>query len=352
MWSTTNSRVSVLAFCLIGVTAAFAKSDAWEPFEAVEPHMGALFRIKLYAHNQAEAESAFHAAFARIAELDDILSDYKEESELKRFCRAPAHQPVIVSTDLFRNLDVAQQVALASDGAFDITLGPVIRLWRDARHSGHLPERSALDAAATRCGFRKLHLDHKRHSAWLDQAGMQLDLGGIAKGYAADEALLTLSKHGITSALVAASGDLAMSNAPPGKSGWRIGVDSVDVASAPFTKILLLHNAAVSTSGGTEQHVDTGGKSYSHIIDPKTDIGLTNPITVTIVARHGLEADPLATAVSVMGVEKGMRLIERHQGTAALIVTGKGSRMVSHTSSRFQKLTDKESAPEAGKKER
>jgi thiamine biosynthesis lipoprotein len=155
----------------------------------------------------------------------------------------------------------------------------------------------------------------------LDQAGMRLDAGGIAKGYAADAALSILAQLGIRSALVAASGDLAFGDPPPGQRGWRIGVDSFDRPEAAFTHVLELSNAAVSTSGDQEQHLDIDGARYSHIIDPTTGMGLKRPITVTVVARHGTDADGLATAVSVLGPERGISFIEKQAGVAALVVT-------------------------------
>jgi FAD:protein FMN transferase len=301
---------------------ALSALTALQPFEAVEPHMGTLFRIKLYAANQDQAEKAFHAAFARVTELDNILSDYKPDSEINRLCRTAVHRPVPVSGDLFRVVSASENLSEQSDGAFDITIGPLTHLWREARKSGHVPEAAAISEAASRCGFQKLHLNAAAHTIELDQSGMQLDAGGIAKGYAADEALQVLSKCGIHNALVAASGDLAFSDAPPGRAGWKIGVDSLDSASAPFTEVLLLANRAVSTSGPEEQHLDVNGKRYSHIIDPKTGMGLTSDITATVVAPSGTEADSLATAVTVLGAERGLDLVKRTPGASAVIVAG------------------------------
>jgi thiamine biosynthesis lipoprotein len=166
---------------------------------------------------------------------------------------------------------------------------------------------------------------------------MQLDAGGIAKGYAADEALAILHSLGIRSALVAASGDLTFSDPPPGKPGWTVGVDSLDDAHKPFTVVLVLSNAAISTSGDTEQFLDINGKRFSHIIDPRTGRGLTQPITVTVYARHGIDADSLATALSVLGPEKGLPLIESRDGAAAIFVDHSpgGKKWTSH---RFETL--------------
>jgi thiamine biosynthesis lipoprotein len=187
--------------------------------------MGTLIRIKLYAESEQQASSAFRAAFDRIAQLDNALSDYKPDSELNRICRSPAGIPVKADPDLFRVLTASVALSNETGGAFDVTLGPVIRLWRQARVDHRLPSPDALAKAALRSGYRKLHLDPSAHTVVLDLPGMQIDLGAIAKGYAADAALSTLAQSGIRHALVAASGDLAIGDPPPGQRGWRVGVD-------------------------------------------------------------------------------------------------------------------------------
>lgn len=323
---------------LIAGIAAAAVLSSLHPYEAVEPHMGTLFRIKLYAVDQKQAQRAFRAAFDRVAALDDTLSDYKPDSELNRLCRTAVHHPVKVSSDLFRVVSASEELSQNSGGAFDITLGPVTHLWREARKWNHLPDNTAIREAGTRCGYRKLHIDRANHTIELDQEGMQLDVGGIAKGYAADEALNVLSRLGIHSALIAASGDLAFSDAPPGQPGWKIGVDSQDRPDAAFTRVLVLANGAVSTSGPTEQHLDANGTSYSHIIDPKTETGLSQPISVTIVARHGIESDGMSTAVSVLGEKRGLAFVEHQPGVAALIVTREHGVPQMIESSRFRLL--------------
>lgn len=300
--------------------------------------MGTLMRIKCYAYDETQADQALREAFDRIAQLDNELSDYKPGSELSRITVSAVHNPVHVSPDLFRILAASQKLSEESDGAFDITLGPVTHLWREARKTNRLPDPAALRSALARCGYRKMHLDRSRHTVSFDEPGMQLDAGGIAKGYAADEALMVLQKLGIHSALVAASGDLAFSDAPPGQPGWKVGVDSFDKTNVPFTRVLVLSNAAVSTSGDMEQHLDANGLRYSHIVDPKTGIGLTKHITVTVVARHGIEADGTTKVVSVLGETRGVAFINARPGLAALIVATEGTRSETLESSRFGSL--------------
>ena len=309
-------------------SAALLQAGELRSFEAVEGLMGTLFRITLYAPDERQAATAFRAAFDRVRNLDAILSDYKPNSELNRI----SENPIRISEDLCRVLTASQNLAEETGGAFDVTLGPVIRLWREARKNNRLPGAAALLEAGSRSGYRKLHVDAATRTAWIDQAGMRLDVGGIAKGYAADAALAVLRQLGIQSALVAASGDLAFGDPPPGQRGWKVGAGST-------ARILKLSNAAVSTSGDAEQHMDVNGRRYSHIIDPLTRMGLTNGILVTIVAPRGIDADSISTAVSVLGAERGIDFVEQHAGVAALITTGEG-RVIE--SQRFRRLAERE----------
>ncbi|MGH9374443.1 MAG: FAD:protein FMN transferase [Vicinamibacterales bacterium] len=307
-------------------------------FEAVEPHMGTLVRIVIYTPAEQRARDAFRAAFDRIRDLDGILSDYQQDSELNRITRTAVGRAVPVSEDLFTVLASSQELAKATRGAFDITQGPVVRLWREARRTARVPSPAALQEAAVRSGFRNLHLDAEHRTVTLDLTGMALDVGAIGKGYAASEAIEALDGLGIRSALVAVSGDLAFSEAPPGQGGWRIGVHSGDVSAARVPEMLELTNAAVSTSGNSEQHVDIDGRRYSHIIDPSSGMGLVDDLTVTVVARHGLDADGLDTAISVLGADRGLALIESRPGTAAIVIQRTSAGTTIRTSSRFREL--------------
>jgi FAD:protein FMN transferase len=312
-------------------------------FEAVEPHMGTLVRITVYAPGEQQANEAFRAAFDRIRDLDRTLSDYKADSELNTVASAAVGHAVPVSTDLFTVLRASQELASATDGAFDVTLGPVVRLWREARKTGRVPDPAALQEAASRTGFHKLHLDNDRRTVSFDMPGMALDVGAIAKGYAASEAIDVLSGMGIRSALVAVSGDLAFSDPPPGQRGWQIGVRSDDAPDARVPRTLELSNAAVSTAGSVEQHLDAGGRRYSHIIDPSSKMGLVDDITVTVIARHGIDADGLDTAASVVGTARGMALIESRPGAAAVMAVRTSAGTTILQSSRFHSLVEQQS---------
>ena len=266
---------------------------------------------------EATAERACAAAFERFAALDTIMSDYRADSELMQLCAKAGGPPVVVSRDLFKVLQRSQEVAQRSNGAFDVTCGPLITLWRKARKTHVLPTSEEREQARTLVGWQKLRLDSRKRTVQLLVPGMKLDLGGIGKGYADDCAQEVLKKQGITHALVEAGGDIVVSNPPPGEKGWKIQVANAGVTSN--SPLLLYANTAISTSGDTEQFVEISNRRYSHIIDPRTGQALTDRIQVTIVAKDGLTSDGLSTAVSVLGAEKGQELAKTYPGTTAYI---------------------------------
>ena len=327
-----------LALCTVVWTTQGGTGAPLERFEGVEPHMGTLARITVFAPDADAARRAFRAGFDRIRALDETLSDYKPESELSRVTRQAVGRPVAIGDDLFAVLKASVRLAEATDGAFDVTQGPVIRLWREARRSKQLPAPAALDAAARRSGYRHMHLDEARQTVVFDLADMQLDVGAIGKGYAASEALAAVTRTGVRSALVAVSGDLAFSDAPPGQDGWRIRVHEEDVGATSIPGVLRLANRAVSTSGNAEQHLDVDGRRYSHVIDPASRRGLLDDITVTVIARHGIDADGLDTAIGLLGVSRGLALVERDHEAAALIVVKRQGRVDVHASARLAAL--------------
>jgi len=293
----------------------------WQRFSFDSQHMGTTFRIILYATEEEVARRAAQAAFNRIAALDDIMSDYKSTSELMRLCQAFATEvgpPVRVSDDLLTVLAAAERLSRRSEGAFDVTVGPLSLLWRHARRTQELPTPQELAAARAKVGYDKVRLDPVRQTVQLTVPGMRLDLGGIAKGYAADQALQLLrEEYGLSRALVAAWGDIACGDPPPTEPAWRVQIAPIATSQKP--RFLKLAHAAVSTSGDLEQFVVIGGVRYSHVLDPRTGMGLTGRRSVTVIAPRGIDADSLTKAVSVLPVEQALRLIAETPGAAAYI---------------------------------
>jgi FAD:protein FMN transferase len=310
----------------VGVVAVAAEPEL-KRFARVEPHMGVEFEAVLYAVDESDAEAALTAAMVRVAELDKKLSDYDLQSELSKLSetslatasQAPHVSRVMVSDDLWAVLAESQRLSEASSGAFDVTIGPLTKLWRRARRWKELPEPAALAMAQAAVGFQHLKLDAKARTAQLEKVNMRLDLGGIAKGYAADEALKAIKSRGIDRALVRASGDIAAGAPPPEERGWRVGIAPLDPREAPV-RFLSLANCAVSTSGDAHQHLIIEGRRYSHILDPRTGSPVSGRSSVTVIASAGMLADGLATAASVLGPEKALELIKKHPGTELFMV--------------------------------
>ena len=316
--------MNVRVFLSVVTAALAAGAVRAEPppsrFTFKEVHMGTEFKIILYAPDQESAGKAAAAAFARIASLDATMTDYNPASELMRLCAKSGGDPVPVSDELFFVLSKAQETSRISDGAFDATVGPVVRLWRQARRTQRMPDPDKLAAARALVGWKNVVLDEKAHTVQLLKAGMQLDLGGIAKGYAADEGIAVLKKQGVTRALVAAGGDIAVSGPPPDAEGWKIAIAPLQEDAATEGPYLVLHDAAVSTSGDAEQYVEIDGKRYSHIIDPKTGVGLVGRMSGTVVAPHGIVADSHTKIVCVLGPEKAFPILEKEEGVSARFV--------------------------------
>jgi thiamine biosynthesis lipoprotein len=306
-----------------------------------EPHMGTRFQIVLYAPEEASAQRAAKAAFQRIADLDGIMSDYRPTSELMRLCQQAGGPPVPVSPELFFVLSKAQEVSRLSGGAFDVTVGPVVRLWRRARRTQRLPDPKQLTEARTLVGYDQIILDAKAQAVQLTKTGMLLDLGGIAKGYAADEALAVLRKHGVIRALVAAGGDIAVTGPPPDAEGWKVGLAPLEQQDQKPAPYLLLQNAAVSTSGDAEQYVEINGTRYSHIVDPKTGLGLVGRQSATVVARYGIDADSLTKVVIILGPPRGLSIIDGVDGASALLVRQTDKGLETFSSKRFPRIHHK-----------
>ena len=302
-----------------------------------EPHMGTTFRIVLYAKDEASAKAAAKAAFARIAGLNAIMSDYQPTSELMKLCEKAGGPPVEVSADLFAVLQKADEFAKLTDGALDVSVGPIVRLWRRARRTREMPKAEDIKKTLELVDYRKIKLDAQRRTVQLLLMGMLLDLGSIAKGYAADAALAILRQHGIARALVQGGGDIAVGDPPPGADGWKVGIAPLKNPDADPQHYVRVKNAGVSTAGDAEQFVEIAGKRYSHIVDPKTGIGLVGRRAVTVIAPNATTSDGLDTGLCVLGIERGLKIVEARDDVAAIFVFETDQGIETKMSRRFAK---------------
>lgn len=329
---------------LVLLSACSAAEEEWELHTFEEPHMGTLYRVMSYTR-QGKVEDLTlltEKAFDRVEELNSIFSDYLPESELNDLARAPVNEPIPVSEDLYRILDRAKLLTEETGGAFDVTAGPLIRLWRMAKKNQKLPSPDQLERAKARTGAHLIELDPVARTVTKRAEGMLFDLGGIAKGYAADEALKILREGGFPSSLVAASGDIVVGDPPPGKKGWRIGIETLEVGvDLSELETVTLVNQAISTSADTRQFLELDGKRYSHIVSTKTGLGLTERVGASVIAADATTTDSHATALTLLGAGEGLKWIEGKENVEARILFLKDGEQTEKRTSGFPETTRK-----------
>ena len=265
------------------------------------------------------AEACAERGFAELVRIDEAMSDFKDTSELSKVNREAFGGKVVVSEELFALLQTSVEYSRLSDGGFDVTIGPLVDLWRKAGRTNTTPTEEKLAAARAKVGFEKLILDPADRSVRFAVEGMKLDLGAIGKGYAVDRAIEILRQAGAVGGMVNLGGNIRTFGRPVGKPDWNIGMrDPTDPNHIQLT--LRLNDWAVATSGDYERFVFVEGQKVSHILNPATRTGATGLTSVTILARTGLEADALSTTVTVMGKDKGLALIERLPDTEAILI--------------------------------
>lgn len=280
-----------------------------ERHEFVERHMGCTARIVIVAADAEAARDAARDAFAVIAQCDAELSDYRADNTVAELARRAGTGDLVPCGDVLLGALVrAARVTAATDGAFDVTIGPLVRLWREARRTHVLPETAAIEQARALCGGALVR-DGTRLG--LPRAGMALDFGGIGKGLAADRALACLRARGFGCALVGIEGDLALGAAPPGTRGWLVRATS---GSAGDEETLALADCGVSTSGDTEQFDVFDGRRLSHVVDPRSGWPLEHNVRVTVIARDATDADAFATAFGVLERTRALEVAARAGG--------------------------------------
>ena len=277
--------------------------------------MGTEFIVTLYAPDSLIAQRANAAVNARMDSLNQHLSDYLDGSEINRLSASSGTgQWVPVSPDLFNVLKKAKWIAERSGGRYDPTIGPLSQLWRRAVRRGEFPTAKQRRRARRAVGYKLMDLDSATQSVKLRRPGMKLDVGGIGQGFAIDEAGTVLRNAGLPAFLLDLGGDILAGDPPPNQPGWRVALDSTT---------LLLKNAAITTSGDTYRHLDYRGRRYSHIMNPRSGLGLQQFRRATVLAPDGWRADALTKVFSVAGLRKSRRLLRRFPGVRVWLVEKK-----------------------------
>lgn len=301
------SKVSFIVFfvCLV-----FVGNAQISRFSFTESKMGAPFTIIFYSNDSIQAASIAKRCFALVDSFNFIFSDYIDSSELSKLSKSAGVNslPVSLSPAMYDILIQSKKAFELSEGAFDITMGPLSKLWRKARRQHQFPADSTVKRIRNLIGFDKLVFDTLQKTIRLTQEGMQLDLGGIAQGYVAQKVINFLHSQGVNNALVNASGDIVVSGAPINKDGWVVGVNIPEKTAELLNQKLLLKNRAITTSGDAYQYIEKDGIRYSHIINPASGYGVTFQRNVTVIAADGTTADWLATACSILSLKKAKKL--------------------------------------------
>ena len=297
------ARAALVAGTALNLHAAAAVGQGGA-HEYRQLHLG--MEVRIVAHGERrQVDRAARAAFTRIADLENVFSDWRPNSEVRRLTlHDGAWTPV--SRELGAVLARALEISAASGGAFDPTVGPLSALWRESRTARILPDPDVLAAARDRVGWRRMRIDTTSWRVMPTVPGMRIDLGGIAKGWIVQDAARVLADFGVTSVLIEAGGDIYAGAAPPGTAGWKVSVRTPGGDST-----LVIVNAAVATSGTAPQFVEIDRRRYAHIIDPRTGLGIGELHQLTVVASDAATADALATTLLILGREEGDRLARR-----------------------------------------
>ncbi len=284
--------------------------------------MGTVFIIYLYARDSEEAAADFEMAFAEVDRLDATLSNYLPTSELARINRTAYHEAVTTDPEVFGFLRESLDYARRSNGAFDITVGPLMRAWGFFRGHGHYPSDSELAQARAAIGWEKVVLDPASRTVRFQVPGMEFDPGGIGKGYAVDQVVGLLREGGVQSALIdAGSSTIYALGAPPGKNGWPVQIPRPEDRTQSVSTVLL-RDTSLSTSGNYEKFFELNGHFYCHIMDPRTGKPVEGMLQTTVIVPRATDSDALSTAMFVMGPTQGVKLLQSISSARGLWILG------------------------------
>lgn len=302
--------------------------------------MGSSFNLIFYHTDSAEAIVIAKECFLIVDSLNNIFSDYSSESEVGKLALHKNLTDIKVSDELFSMIKRSKDAWERSGKTFDITIGALTQLWRKVKKENRFPSEAEVKAAKDLTGFKNLTINGRSKTISFKKPGIRFDFGGIVPGYAAQRVIDFLKTKNINIALVDASGDIVMSDAPPGKDGWTVGVNLPENENEIWDKKLELKNFAVSTSGDVYRYTIHNGIKYSHIIDPGTGYGVTSQRNVTVITKYGADADWLATACSILPIKKALALAKKEHA-AIMIATLNGEKIVTYNSKSLDKYFQK-----------
>ncbi|UCE18477.1 MAG: FAD:protein FMN transferase [Gemmatimonadota bacterium] len=322
--------VSFVLFCVIFAAISiwryrFLRTHEVGSTERTKVLMDTLVRIEIFDKDEGKSRATLELAFEEIERLDHVFSRYLAESEVSSINRNAGRDAVMVSKDVIAVLQRSIHFSEISKGAFDVTVGAVSQLWDFTSAEPTLPEQARTEEQLEHVDYGKIMMSNGRHVG-LSDSGMAIDLGGVAKGYAVDRALQVLKENGVASSLVDAGGDIGLLGSKPDGKLWRIGVQHPRDMQRMIA-VIEIDSGSVATSGDYERYFMRDGRRYHHILDPKTGWPARNCMSATIVTKRAMDADILATAVFVLGPEKGLAFIEGLPGVEGLLLFEEGGQI-------------------------
>ncbi|MEZ5357047.1 MAG: FAD:protein FMN transferase [Bryobacteraceae bacterium] len=300
-------RVAVLILWLATLPTAWPAPPL--RIESTVDAMGSTFSVVAYGDDRNRLQAAVDIAFEEVRRLDNLLSNYKPRSEWSKVNREAASHPVRVTPELFALLDACLAYSRATEGAFDITVGPLVRTWGFYKGTGRLPHRAEIRAALLRVGYQKVVLDRENSTVSFSREGVEIDPGGIGKGYAVDRIVDLLREQNIASALVSAGGSSIYGlGAPPGEDGWKVKIRHPrNPGTEPPVGDVTLRDSAMSTSGTSEKFFMSGGKMYSHIFDPRSGYPAPGMLSVTVLAARTIDTEAWTKPMFILGKQWAKR---------------------------------------------
>lgn len=336
--SSCHNFCSSITLFLIALFSVFSENSGKDCHEFESPHMGANFKITVYHHDHSEAGTAADSAFAYVDAINQIFSTYVEDSELNLLSKSSGSDTFIkVSDELYDVLTIAHNVSEKTNGAFDITIGPLTNYWRNIRDGKYdeLPDRQTLDSLIKPVGYKNIKFIKPHQKIKLKANNMQFDMGGIAKGYAAKRMAKIIEHYGISQYLVNAGGDIYAGSPPPGADYWQVAVPFYKSRDDINNQLVAIENNAITTSGELFQYVEINGERYSHIVNPETGLGLKEFKSATVIGNNPTIVDAYATALNVMTPKDGIALINAANDYEALIQAKSGKTIEHYKSEGF-----------------
>ena len=312
----------ILLFLLLIASACHREQSLYNKSERI---MGSIFEITAFSVDMAECQKVVDEAFKEMRLVDRLMSTYNSESEISQLNRLAGVSSLKVSQQVMEIIQEAKRYSELTDGAFDVTVGTLVELWGFKHKDWRFPDASEIQQVLPLVNYKNILLDEETQTVKLKLAGMKIGLGAIGKGYAVDKAIETLKRHGIKHALVNASGSIFALGTKIDKTEWTVGIRHPRGSREQIFATLQIENQGVATSGDYENFFVKDGKRYSHLLDPRTGKPVDNGmLSVTIVAQTATEADALSTSVFMLGVDRGLKLIEELDGVEGVLIRATG----------------------------